>query len=183
MEGFLSKKGSINPLFKRRYFRLKDDNLLYYYLTEKIDEIPKGNISLLNCTKIHQQEGKILIETPGRIYILFPSSEKDLKDWMDAFSTRMYLILTGNVIKTETKNDNINNNINENENNNNNTKIYSGFILKRGKLNKSFKRRYMNLFSNGELKYYLNDKEGSNSVGSIKLTNAKSIFCGDDLSN
>jgi hypothetical protein len=69
--GWLLKRGKVNKAFKKRYFELDDDNILYY---ESIGGPQKGVIELYGSsrTEIIEVDGhhELLIHTRDRVFKL-----------------------------------------------------------------------------------------------------------------
>ncbi|KAL6061378.1 FYVE, RhoGEF and PH domain-containing protein 6 [Balamuthia mandrillaris] len=84
--GYLSKEGGIVRNYKKRFFVLKD-NLLFYYKTDK-DTMPRGAIVLDNSVlrENDANPNSFLLVTYRRTYVLFATSEKHKREWMEAIA-------------------------------------------------------------------------------------------------
>jgi len=93
-EGFLNKKGVVNPLWKRRYIVLLAHQLAYYdEQPTNADALPKGYINLASITKCehHDKEGSqkdftFDVVTPTRIFRLQAESLADMDAWIASIS-------------------------------------------------------------------------------------------------
>lgn len=89
-------------LWKRRWFVLKPDSLLYFHGME--DEIPRGVIPLSQCQKIEAVQssrgGKnatMALTVPGRTYTLAADSEDKQLEWISVVEEAMAMASDANI--------------------------------------------------------------------------------------
>jgi len=95
LEGWLLKRGKINPAFKRRYCRIKS-HILFYYTDEtavtangRIDlrasELKEGRALFTPLDKVEDEMHSFnLVTSENRTYVFKANSADDLKNWVDA---------------------------------------------------------------------------------------------------
>jgi len=92
-EGYLSKRGSLNQSYQRRWFVLKG-NLLFYF-EKKRDKEPVGVIVLEHCSVQASEHEKHALEisfdgSGTRTYILLADNDTDMSAWIRAISHASY---------------------------------------------------------------------------------------------
>ena len=92
-EGYLSKRGSLNQSYQRRWFVLKG-NLLFYF-EKKRDREPVGVIVLEHCSVQASEHEKHALEISfdgagTRTYILLADNDADMSAWIRAISHASY---------------------------------------------------------------------------------------------
>lgn len=92
-EGYLSKRGSLNQSYQRRWFVLKG-NLLFYF-ERKRDKEPVGVIVLEHCSVQASEHEKHALEisfdgSGTRTYILLADNDADMSAWIRAISHASY---------------------------------------------------------------------------------------------
>ena len=92
-EGYLSKRGSLNQSYQRRWFVLKG-NLLFYFEKKK-DKEPVGVIVLEHCSVQASEHEKHALEISfdgagTRTYILLADNDADMSAWIRAISHASY---------------------------------------------------------------------------------------------
>lgn len=92
-EGYLSKRGSLNQSYQRRWFVLKG-NLLFYF-ERKRDKEPVGVIILEHCSVQASEHEKHALEISfdgagTRTYILLADNDADMSSWIRAISHASY---------------------------------------------------------------------------------------------
>mmetsp|Transcript_22793 Transcript_22793/g.29088 ORF Transcript_22793/g.29088 Transcript_22793/m.29088 type:complete len:686 (-) Transcript_22793:86-2143(-) len=176
MEGYLSKRGVLNSDWKRRYFILTPESMMYFTGDPREeDSTLKGKIELFMVSGVKRsvpQAGETLgefeVATPFRIYnIRVDDGTNDekiekMKDWVSAINE---------AAQEEACTLNFKNGGSVGVNH-----IRSGFLKKRGVFNTMYKKRYFVLTSSGF--YYFNgDPTNPKTVikGKIRLTNVKKV--------
>eukprot|EP01102_Stenamoeba_stenopodia_P014464 TRINITY_DN4807_c0_g1_i3.p1 TRINITY_DN4807_c0_g1~~TRINITY_DN4807_c0_g1_i3.p1 ORF type:complete len:593 (-),score=139.61 TRINITY_DN4807_c0_g1_i3:21-1799(-) len=109
-EGWLFKQGGHYKSWKRRYFVMKPDSLLYYRSNHKIkDASPLGRIGLATILDIERSAGKgkkkdnyfkINISGPRGYYLIEAESPQVVDEWIDA--VKKATSMGGRVSKIET---------------------------------------------------------------------------------
>lgn len=92
-EGYLSKRGSLNQNYQRRWFVLKG-NLLFYF-EKKRDREPVGVIVLEHCSVQASEHEKHALEisfdgSGTRTYILLADNDVEMSAWIRAISHASY---------------------------------------------------------------------------------------------
>ena len=92
-EGYLSKRGSLNQSYQRRWFVLKG-NLLFYF-EKKRDKEPVGVIILEHCSVQASEHEKHALEISfdgagTRTYVLLADNDTDMSAWIRAISHASY---------------------------------------------------------------------------------------------
>ena len=92
-EGYLSKRGSLNQSYQRRWFVLKG-NLLFYF-EKKRDREPVGVIVLEHCSVQASEHEKHALEISfdgagTRTYILLADNDADMSAWIRVISHASY---------------------------------------------------------------------------------------------
>lgn len=91
LDGYLSKKGSLNTAYKSRWFVLYSNNTLSYYQDPTATyESPLGEISLYNVTQI-KEEGTNMFQlvTSKRTFVLKCDSPEQLEQWLKKIKLRV----------------------------------------------------------------------------------------------
>ncbi|KAJ3442161.1 sesquipedalian [Anaeramoeba flamelloides] len=174
VEGWLKKSGGSKKGLKRRYFKLKEDNIIYYYKSERTND-PCGTINLGEAQAIKEDEIiklAIHIHTKYRVYDIVAGCEEDKYKWLDAIERAIF---SGKIFKLEN-----NQSVSKKTKKGSTTK--TGFMTKRGGSFKSWKKRWF-ILSGSILMYYKtkNDKKPLGEIAlqgiEIKMLNgAKSSF-------
>ncbi|KAJ3447866.1 sesquipedalian [Anaeramoeba flamelloides] len=170
-EGWLKKTGGKKKGFKRRYFRLKKDNIIYYYKSEKAKE-PAGTINLTEAQSVESDENtkfSLHIHTKYRVYVIVAENEDEHVKWLEAIERG---IGAGKFASNTSQK-------------RNQLARKQGWMTKRGGSFKSWKKRWFVLHG-ASLMYYKieNDKTPLGEIAlkdvSIKmLTDGKHSYCID----
>jgi hypothetical protein len=90
--GVMIKQGGSVKNWKKRYFKLRSDKLLYYYKDDK-EPLAVGTIDLETCTSIvgvpmvkHNRPNTFEIVTPGRVYPLQCPDREAMMEWVSGIS-------------------------------------------------------------------------------------------------
>ncbi|KAL0212173.1 hypothetical protein RCL1_005799 [Eukaryota sp. TZLM3-RCL] len=192
LSDFISKRGAgkLGFIFRRRFFVLHKSILSYY--EHESDPTALGVIPLEEAEKIELVEDLILhIHCSKRTWILKFSDQNSRELWSNALNK----VICGLKEDSDTdkrssqrsnsgtfehgpsnSNDNFLSEINSPESESNSSlalrfKPMSGYLLKLGQINRSFKSRYCKIFP-GSLHYFLDDSPLSFPKGAIILANS-----------
>lgn len=161
--GWLSKRGAYNKAFKRRYFRLLSSGALCYFKDDKASK-SLGVIELVGSEVRPGTESDRTFEVStagGRVFVLQADDAKAAKEWFESVTkvsppekeSIQELLVCGE----------------------------EGWLEKRGRVNKSFKRRYFRLFTNEQsgpvFLQYFKDEKSPSPLGSIEL---KQVMRGEE---
>ena len=87
-QGFLDKKGVLNPSFQRRWFVLRNLSMTYYKSSQ--DTTAQGTIALSAASlQVLTRFEFILSVNTGRDFVLSASLEKDMRRWFCAIRRHM----------------------------------------------------------------------------------------------
>ena len=182
--GWAMKRGKVNRAWKKRYFVLTRDALSYYKSPGETQ--PKGSIDVVGISAISRSrdaqspEFTLEIVTFARVFFVRAYTERDLIMWLDSFRelkersgvsfsldyahddedrwpSQIYTEGTNPVVSYLQKNT-------------------AGWLLKRGKINKRWKRRFCRLYPKENLlSYYKSEDDGAMPAGTIDLSTAADI--------
>lgn len=169
--GYLSKRGEIGNLWKKRFFSLCDDGLLVYY-TKQDKKTSKGCFNVAGGNLNFDEQGKdltIAVQPAGvaRIYLLRAESLAVRDQWLEKIQevainikSQLRKKTIDEVKKAVAKNTSV---------------VYTGTLSKRGEkgLNKAWRSRWFTLTGDGTMAYYDNEKnkqqKGAFNVNSAQL--------------
>ncbi|KAJ3436326.1 sesquipedalian [Anaeramoeba flamelloides] len=168
-EGWLKKSGLNGKGLKKRYFRLKNDRILYYYKTDNSKDQPCGTIDLGEALSVEIHPKLVIkIHTIYRVYHLETENVKEQFMWLETLNRA---IASGKALKTKDP-----------------TIIKEGFLKKQGGTIKNWKKRWF-ILTDTNFFYYKNQKseipKGEISLKDVKITilNEKKLNFSIDATN
>jgi len=168
-EGWLVKRGLNVKSWKKRWFVLKENTLLYFKNQNYKELEPSGLIYLQSCSVVVlgdkvDKSFAIEIFTPTRSYVIHASNEQEMNEWIAVISAR-------NTIKSpkagETQEDTLSSTGADDPFTNPNKQ---GFLVKQGLNVKNLKKRWFVL--KGANLYYCKEKDKNTPQGAIFLKDA-----------
>ena len=180
--GYAEKRGYMRKGFKRRYFTLTVDSFEYFKTSGDMN--PRGTILSTEIVAVSRlrdavsSEYTLEIVTFERVYFLRAYCENDVIALLDAF--RELKERTGFVFQLDYGLDDEDDQWSRNSFSSHAIshlqRDMSGGLLKRGKINKAWKRRYCHLLIKEKiLMYSKSDSQGAPSRGTIDLTTASDV--------
>jgi len=165
-EGFLMKQGVTRKSWKRRWFVLKYPMLYYFESSQISPGEHAGMISLHNAdviirfqdSTLKNKQAQFQIETRQRIFFLRADTEEDVSSWVDAIQRfALKIAHTGS----------LDNALSPRRNQPSASADKTGYLIKKGRTNKVWKRRYFSLSQ--KLLSYKASQEESEEIGVISL--------------
>lgn len=164
--GWLTKVGEENKTWKKRWFVLHEDQLVY--LTNKTDTYITGSVPIDYNSMVffvdENQEGKknaFAVLTNKRNYIMYTESEEETLQWVYRLRATVYFICLQQITLDKR-------NFLMDERENDVTK--TGYLVKKGGTFATLKKRYF-ILKKGSLSYY-NDNKSAEPIQSIPMKGA-----------